>query len=362
MPNNINEKDLYKILGVDHNASQEEIKRAYRNLARKYHPDVNPNKDAQEKFKEINLAFEILGNEQKRRQYDSGGIGGFGDLISDIFGGGFGDIFGDFFGRSRGHQRYERPVPQRGESLQYNLEITLEEAFTGIKKRLEIPRKERCPDCKGSGSKEGSKPIKCSDCNGTGQRRIVRNIAFGQMVNIVTCSNCQGTGEKIKDPCKKCKGTGLTEKTRAINIQLPKGAFTGLKLKLTGEGNAGFRGTSPGDLLVVVYVKEHDIFIRNGHDIAVKVPISYSQMVLGDEIDVTTLDGVEKLKIPPGTEYGKIFTIKGKGMPIISMGSRYEYFEEKARGNLLVQVFLNIPTKINQEQKEALKNLKELGL
>ncbi|MFX0141975.1 MAG: molecular chaperone DnaJ [Candidatus Hodarchaeota archaeon] len=370
MSSDIYGKDLYKILGVDENATQDEIKKAYRRLARKYHPDINKSKDAEDKFKEINLAYEILGNEEKRRRYDRGGLGGFGDLISEIFGrgfGGFGDIFGDFgfgdiFRRHRNYERSSRPAPQRGESIRYDLEITLEEAFSGVKKKLEIPRNESCSVCGGSGSKAGSKSINCPECNGTGQKRIVRRIAFGQMVNIVTCDKCHGSGEVVKDPCKTCKGTGLAKKIKHITVNIPKGAYTGLKLKMTGEGNAGLRGSDPGNLYIIVYVKDHDFFIRDGHSIAIKIPITYSQMVLGDEITVPTLDGDTKLKIPKGTEYGKIFKLKGKGMPKISRTIRNNYIEEDSRGDQFVQVYLVIPNNVNKEQKEILKKLKELGL
>ena len=363
-------KDLYKILGVDENATQDEIKKAYRKLARKYHPDINKSKDAEEKFKNINLAYEILGDEEKRRRYDRGGLGGFGDLISEIFGGGFGgfgDIFSDFgigdiFGRRRNYARPSRPEPQRGESIRYDLEITLEEAFSGVKRKLEIPRNERCTVCDGSGSKAGTKPTDCRECNGTGQKRIVRKIAFGQMVNIVTCNRCHGSGEVVKDPCKTCKGTGLVKKIKHITVNIPKGAYTGLKLKMTGEGNAGLRGANPGHLYIIVYVKDHDFFIRDGNHIAIKIPITYSQMVLGDEIDIPTLDGETKLKIPKGTEYGKIFELKGKGMPKISITIGNDYIEEESRGNQYVQVYIVIPNNINKEQKEILKKLKDLGL
>ncbi|MFX1449981.1 MAG: molecular chaperone DnaJ [Promethearchaeota archaeon] len=370
MSRDIYGKDLYKILGVSENATQDEIKKAYRKLARKYHPDLNKSKDAEEKFKEINLAYEILGDEEKRRRYERGGLGGFGDIISEIFGrgfGGFGDIFSDFgigdiFGRRRDYGRPSRPAPQRGESIRYDLEITLEEAFSGIQKKLEIPRNEPCTDCDGSGSKAGSKPIDCPKCNGTGQNRIVRKIAFGQMVNIVTCDKCHGSGEVVKDPCKTCKGTGLVKKIKHITVNIPKGAYPGLKLKMTGEGNAGLRGANPGDLYIIVFVKEHDFFIRDGYNIAIKIPLTYSQMVLGDEITVPTLDGDTKLKIPKSTEYGKIFKLEGKGMPKISRSIRNDYIEEDSRGDQFVQVYLVIPSNINKDQEETLKKLKELGL
>ncbi|MHA1379083.1 MAG: molecular chaperone DnaJ [Candidatus Helarchaeota archaeon] len=370
MSNDIYSKDLYKVLGVDQNATQDEIKKAYRRLARKYHPDINKSKDAEEKFKKINLAYEILGDEQKRRRYDSGGLGGFGDIISQIFGrgfGGFGDIFSDFgfgdiFGSRRNYTRRSRPAPQRGESIRYDVEITLEEAFSGTKKRLEIPRKERCPDCKGTGSEAGTKTINCPNCNGTGQKRIVRQISFGQMVNIVTCDKCQGSGEIVKEPCTRCRGTGQVKKIKNITINIPKGARTGLKLKMTGEGNVGLRGADPGDLYIIVHVKEHDIFIRDGSNIAIKIPLSYSQLVLGDEIKVPTLDGEVVLKIPKGTEYGKIFRLKGKGMPELSQGFSSQYYEEDSRGDQFVQVYIDIPKKVNKEQKELLKKLRESGL
>ncbi|MHA1384569.1 MAG: molecular chaperone DnaJ [Candidatus Helarchaeota archaeon] len=370
MADDIYRKDLYKILGVDQNATQDEIKRAYRRLARKYHPDLNKSKDAEEKFKEINLAYEILGDATKRRRYDNGGLGGFGDLISQIFGRGFGGFsdffsdfgFGEFFGGHRNYNRTSRPAPQRGESIRYDLKITLKEAFTGVKKKLEIPRLEVCSKCDGSGSKEDGGIDTCPECRGSGQKRIVRKIAFGQMVNIITCDKCQGSGEIIKNPCKMCKGTGRVKKIRNVTVNIPKGAHTGLKLKLTGEGNAGLRGNDPGHLYVIVQVEDHEFFIRDGSNIIVKIPLTYSQMVLGDEITVPTLDGETQLKIPKGTEIGEIFQLKGKGMPKLSRSLSSQYYEVDSRGDQYVQVYLEIPKKVNKEQKEILQKLKEIGL
>ncbi|MHA1144865.1 MAG: molecular chaperone DnaJ [Candidatus Helarchaeota archaeon] len=376
VPHDIYQKDLYKILGLrkEDNPSQDDIKRAYRKLVKKYHPDINKSHDAEEKFKEINLAHEILSDPQKRRRYDSGGMGFFSDLISEIFGGGggfggFGDIFsgfGSIFGR-RSHQRSTRKGPQKGRNLRYEIELTLEEAFTGVTKKIEIPRAEQCPSCNGSGAKEGTEPTTCPSCNGTGEKRDIRRTAFGQSIVISTCSRCHGEGSVIKDPCKECNGSGKITRKRTVTIRVPKGAYSGLRFKLSGEGDAGVRGGPPGDLYVEVYVREHSIFHVNDHNIIVQMPIKISQALLGDTIEVPTLDWAvgnaekEKLKIPKGTSSGDIFTLKKKGFPILRNIPGYDA-EHVGRGDQIVQVVIDIPRKLTNEQKAVVKQLKEVDL
>ncbi len=376
IPHDIYDKDLYKILGVEKDASQDQIKRSYRKLAFKYHPDRNKDKDAEEKFKEINIAYEILSDPQKRRRYDAGGVGSLGDLLSEIFGGGggfggFGDIFsgfGDFFGRSRRTERRSSKVgPHQGETIRYTMELTLEEAFLGGKKTITIPRSEECQTCKGMGTKEGSKAETCDKCKGAGEVQRVERRGFIQSISIIACPSCQGDGMIIKDPCKTCNGKGRIDKKRNITITVPKGAYTGFKMKLRGEGMVGLRGGPPGDLIVVTRLLEHDFFIQNDETIAMKLPITYSQATLGDIIEVPTIDsevGEEekyKLKIPKGTQYGEVFKIKGKGFPILREMRGYdnEYF---GRGDYIIQVYIDIPKKISNEQKKLLEELKKQGL
>ena len=376
IPHDIYQKNLYKILGVSKEASQDDIKRSYRKLAFKYHPDRNKDKSAEEKFKEINIAYEILSDPQKRRRYDAGGMGSIGDLISEIFGGGggfggFQDIFsgfGDFFGRSRRTERRSSKVgPQQGETIRYTMELTLEEAFLGGKKKISIPRSEECQTCKGMGTKEGTKAETCDKCKGAGEVQRVERRGFIQSISIGACPKCQGDGMIIKDPCKTCRGKGRIDKKRNITIAVPKGAYTGFKMKLRGEGMVGVRGGPPGDLIVVTRLLDHDIFIHNDETLALKLPITYSQAILGDTIEVPTIDsevGIEEkhqLKIPKGTQYGDVFKIKGKGFPIMRKVRGYdkEYF---GRGDYIIQVYIDIPKKITNEQKKLLEQLKDSGL
>ncbi|MHA1785574.1 MAG: molecular chaperone DnaJ [Candidatus Helarchaeota archaeon] len=376
IPHDIYEKDLYKILDVEKNASQDEIKRKYRQLARKYHPDINKSKDAEEKFKEINIAYEILSDPQKRRRYDAGGMGSLGDLISEIFGGGFGGGFGDFFGgisdffsgsTRRTERRSSKVGPVQGQTIRYNLRLTLEEAFLGGKKTISVPRSEECPECGGTGTKKGTKPIRCDKCNGTGEVKQVLRRGFIQTISITSCPKCQGDGMIIKDPCKKCNGKGYIEKERNITITIPKGVYDGFKMKLRGEGMVGLRGGPPGDLIIVVSLMEHKIFLKDGQNILLKIPITYSQAALGDTIEVPTLDsevGKEekyKLKIPAGTQFGDVFRIKEKGFPILRKIRGYDE-EYLGRGDQIMQVYFEVPKKLTKEQKEALKKLRSLNL
>lgn len=354
-------RDYYDVLGVPRGATQDEIKKAYRKLARKYHPDVNPgDKQAEERFKEISEAYEVLGDEQKRAQYDQfghvgdGGAGfggfqgtGFGGLddIFDMFFGGTG--FGDGTGASR------RPQPQRGADLRYDLTIDFEEAAFGAKKNISIPRTENCSTCGGTGSAPGTSPSKCNVCGGTGEVRTTQNTPFGRFQSIRTCHRCHGTGEIITSPCGTCHGQGRVRRTRNISITIPAGVDTGSRLRVAGEGEAGILGGPPGDLYVIIRVRPHKVFERRKNDVYMEIPISIVQAALGDEIEVDTLDGKEKLRIPEGTQTGATFTIKGKGIPRLH-GS--------GRGDQVVQVQVIVPTNLNDKQKQLLKEFgKTLG-
>jgi molecular chaperone DnaJ len=351
-------RDYYEVLGVSRDATEDEIKKAYRKLARKYHPDVNKeDKDAAEKFKEINEAYEVLKDPEKRARYDQfghagvgqggfdagdfggfGGFGGFGDFGSDIFDDIF-DIFGGSFGRSR------RRGPTRGADIRYDLEITLEEAAFGAEKEVEIFRMESCKNCNGTGAKPGTMPKTCPSCGGSGQVRRVQNLGPMQFTNVTTCTNCGGRGTIIEEPCPKCHGRGQSKVGRKIKIKVPAGVDTGSQLRMSGEGEPGELGGPPGDLYVVIRVKPHKLFVRQGDDLIYQAPISFVQATLGDEIDVPTLEEKVKLKIPEGTQPGTRFRLRSKGIP---------HLRGYGRGDLIVQVEVVIPKKLNDKQKELL--------
>ena len=359
-------KDLYEILGVDRNASQEEIKKAYRRLAKKYHPDLNPgDKEAEQKFKEINEAYEILSDPQKRAQYDQfghaafeqggsqqGGFGGFGEGGFDFDFGGFGDIFGDifsdFFGTGR---RKAEKGPKKGADIRYDLTLTFEEAAFGTEKEIEVERFEVCDVCHGTGVKPGSRPETCPVCHGTGEIRQTQNTPFGRIVNIRTCPRCHGEGKIITDPCQKCGGTGRIRKRRKIKVTIPAGIDEGQMLTLRGEGEPGLRGGPNGDLYIVIHVKPHEIFKREGYDVYVKIPISFADAALGGEIKIPTLDGMVSFTIPEGTQTGTKFKLRGKGIPHI--GGR-------GRGDQIVEVYVEVPKRLSEKQKELLREFKRL--
>jgi chaperone protein DnaJ len=347
-------RDYYEVLGVSRNASESEIKSAYRRLAVKYHPDKNPgNAEAEEKFKEAAEAYSVLSDAQKRAAYDrfghAGAAGqGFGGFESAGFTGNIEDIFdlfgfGDMFGRSGAR----RTTAQRGADLRYDLEITLEEAATGKEQKIRIPRLEKCDECGGSGAEKGTHPENCITCGGSGQTRYQQGF-FSVMR---TCSNCRGTGQIIRTPCKKCRGKGRVEKEKTLEIKIPAGVETGSRLRVTGEGEAGTNNGPAGDLFVVIHVAEHETFERQGANLYASVPISFTQAALGAEIDVNTLDGTEKLKIPAGTQTGTVFRLKGHGMP--NLGGR-------GKGDLFVAVTLVTPKTLTKEQRKLLEQLAEI--
>jgi molecular chaperone DnaJ len=347
-------RDYYEVLGVGRSASQDEIKKAYRKLARQYHPDVNKNPDAEAKFKDINEAYEVLSDQEKRATYDRFGHAGvqgrWGDF-SDFGFGGFSDIFGDLFGF--GPRTRTRRAPRRGADLRYDLTISFEEAVFGCEKELEIPRYETCPRCRGSGAEPGTSPIRCPQCNGTGEVRRTQQSILGSFINVSTCPRCQGEGEIVNTPCSECRGQKRVRVTRTISVKVPAGVDNGTQIRLAGEGELGTRGGPPGNLYVVLSVKPHRYFRRQDNNIILELAINVAQAALGDEVMVPTLEDEEKLVIPAGTQTGKVFRLRGKGVP---------YLRRNGRGDQLVIVQVAIPTDLNDEQKQLFKDLgKTLG-
>lgn len=345
-------KDYYKILGVDRNASQEEIKKAFRQLARKYHPDV-AGKESEEKFKEINEAYQVLSDPQKRAQYDQFGSAAFkpedfdftwpsfDDLFRDL---GFDDIF-DVFSDFK-EKKYKS---HQGADLRYDIEITLEDAFYGKVENLRIPTFVICKKCEGTGAKHGNLK-NCPICNGTGEIRKIQRMVFTQIVNITTCNKCRGSGKVITEPCIDCNGKGRVSKIKNIEIKIPKGINNGHYLRVAGQGEAGYNGGPPGDLYIVVHIKEHPIFDRHEDDLFCQTTISLGQAIFGDEIEIPTINGKAKLKIPPGTQSHTIFRLKGLGMPNL---------HSSKRGDQLVKIIVKIPEKLNENQKRILKEFLE---
>ncbi|WP_166238900.1 molecular chaperone DnaJ [Paenibacillus turpanensis] len=350
-------RDYYEVLGVGKDASADDIKKAYRKMARQYHPDVNKEADAEEKFKEAKEAYDVLSDDQKRATYDrfghvdpnqggfgGGGFGGGGDF------GGFGDIFDMFFGG--GGQRRNPNAPQRGSDLQYTMTIEFKEAVFGKETDLQIPRTEECGRCHGSGAKPGTKPETCPTCHGSGQQEVVQNTAFGRIVNRRVCSTCSGHGKLIKEKCGECHGSGKVKRTRKIHVKIPAGVDDGAQLRVSGEGEMGVRGGPPGDLYIVIRVKAHDFFEREGDDIYCEVPLTFAQAALGDEIEIPTLTEKVKLKIPAGTQTGTFFRLRGKGVPRLrGTGS----------GDQHVRVTIVTPTGLSEEQKDLLREFAKLG-
>jgi molecular chaperone DnaJ len=354
-----NKRDYYEVLGVARAASVEDIKKAYRKLAIQHHPDKNPgDKKAEERFKELSEAYEVLSDPQKRQMYDQfghaaaggGGPGGFdfqGANFNDIFG----DIFGDLFGAAagaggaRGRGR-RRSAARPGADLRTSIDVTFEEAAFGTEKVITVPKTVHCETCSGSGAKPGTQPETCGECHGRGE------VTFQQGFFAISrpCPRCNGMGQTIPNPCGSCSGTGTTKKRSQIAVRIPAGVDTGQRLKLSGEGEAGERGGDAGDLYVVINILPHDFFTREDADVICEVPITFSQAALGAEIEVPTLDGKVKLKIPSGTQSHKILRLKGKGIP--QLGAY-------GRGDQLVRVIVEIPTRLNTEQKELLKKFGE---
>lgn len=357
-------RDYYDVLGVSKEAAKDEIKNAYRKLAMQYHPDRNKSPDAEGKFKEISEAYAVLSDDEKRTQYDQFGHAGigqrytaedifrgvdFGDIFRDMGFGGFNNIFNMFFGGFGTRQR----GPPRGQDLRFDAEITLEQAAKGATLKVDIPRTRHCESCNGSGAQPGTSPRNCTTCNGTGQVQHVQSTGFARMVRIGTCSRCRGRGTIIDNPCRTCRGSGTTSKISTIDVKIPAGVDEGHRLRLREQGDVSLEGGKSGDLYVVIHVKPDPRFERDGDDLIHTAEISFTQAVLGTEIEVPTIDRHAKLKIPAGTESGSIFRMRGKGMP------RVEGF---GRGDELVRVSIRVPAKLTSRQKQLIQELaKEFG-
>lgn len=344
-------RDYYEVLGIEKSASDAEIKKAYRRLARQYHPDVNPgDKSAEEKFKEANEAYEVLSDQDKRQRYDQfghagtdpNGFGGFGGAGADF--GGFGDIFDMFFGGATGQRTRG---PQQGADLRLDIDITFEEAAFGVEKDIELPRMENCEKCKGTGAKPGTKPDTCSRCNGTGQVKMTQRTPLGHFQTIKTCPDCEGTGKIISSPCPDCRGTGKTRKVRKLHIKIPAGVDTGSRIRLSGEGEPGIKGGPNGDLYVYIEVRPHKLFDRHGDDLYLEMPVTIVQAALGAEIKVPTLEGTATLKVPEGTQTHTTFRMRGQGIT---------HLRGSGRGDMHVKLVVVTPSKLNDEQRQALKN------
>ena len=363
----MSKRDYYEVLGVSKTATQDELKKAYRKLARKYHPDLNKdNEEAAEKFKECNEAYSVLSDDQKRAQYDqfghaafeNGGMGGGGGFGGAGGFGGFGgsgmeDIFDMFFGGQggRGGNR-AKSGPQRGADLRFDLEITFEEAAFGLEKEINLYRDETCDHCHGEGAEPGSTVESCPECNGTGYVRFTQNTMFGQMVNERPCSRCKGEGKIISEPCKECRGKGTVKRNKKLKVKIPAGVDNGSRLRVSGEGEAGAKGGPSGDLYVYLYVKPHKFFERDGTTVLCEVPINIVQATLGADIKVPTLDGQVTMKVPEGTQPGKVLRLKGKGIPSLRGGSR---------GDQLVRIKVVVPTKLSDKQKDALRKFADIS-
>ncbi len=365
-------RDYYEVLGVAKGASEDEIKKAYRSLARKYHPDHNPgDKEAEERFKEIGEAYEVLKDPQKRAAYDRfghaatgpgagrpggpgwggfggpGGQGGQGDFswFGDMGGfQGFDDIFNMFFGGGLGRQQRARG-PQRGADLRYDMEISLEEAASGLEREMDVPRIVDCPICGGSGARPGTKPERCPECGGSGQVRNVRSTPLGQMVTMTTCPRCEGRGRIVREPCAECDGLGKVRRNHHIVLSVPPGVDTGTRLRIGEAGQPGTQGGPAGDLYVYIHVKPHKVFERDGDDLHLERKVGIAQAALGAELSVPTLDGEAVLKVPPGTQSGTRLRLRGKGMPRLRRGGT---------GDLIVHVHVEIPTRLSKKEQEIL--------
>ncbi|MCR9106020.1 MAG: molecular chaperone DnaJ [Gammaproteobacteria bacterium] len=347
----MSKRDYYEILGVDKNTDEKEIKKAYRRVAMKYHPDRNPeDPDADAKFKEASEAYEVLMDKEKRAAYDQyghagvdpnmGGGGFGGGNFSDIFG----DVFGDIFGGGGGGRG--RGGPQRGSDLRYTLDISLEDAVRGTTVEIRVPTLATCDTCDGSGAKKGSSPVTCGTCGGAGQVRMQQGFFQVQQ----TCPNCRGRGKTISDPCGTCRGQGRVEKSKTLSVKVPPGVDTGDRIRLSGEGEAGPEGGPPGDLYVQMSVKQHAIFERDGKNLYCEIPINFVDAALGGELEVPTLDGRVNLKIPPETQTGKLFRLRGKGVKPVRGGSV---------GDLLCRAVVETPVKLSKEQKVLLEKFRE---
>jgi molecular chaperone DnaJ len=346
-------RDYYEVLGVQRNASEDDIKKAFRRLARQFHPDVNKDKSAEARFKEINEAYEVLGDAAKRQTYDRlghAGVSGAGAGAGPFDGFGFGinDIFEQFFGAAGAGRR---TGTQRGADLRYDLTISFEEAVRGCQKDIEIPRWESCPTCHGNGAQPGTSTSRCTACQGTGEIRRVQQSIFGQFVNVMVCDRCHGEGRVITTPCERCRGQGRVRNVRRVTVNIPAGVDDGINVRVTGEGEVPPRGGTPGNLFVALTVKPHDYFKRQGTDVIFELPVTFAEAALGAEVEVPTLDGKESVKIPAGTQSGRSFRLKGKGVPIVHSTNR---------GDEHVIVKVVTPQTLTTRQRELLKEFSEI--
>ena len=355
-------RDYYEVLGIQKGASEDEIKKAYKKLARKYHPDMNPgDKEAEEKFKEVNEANEVLSDPEKKARYDQFGFAGVDPNYGagaggGAYGGGFdfgdlGDIFGSFFGGGfGGGQRRNPNAPQRGESIRVSVSVSFTEAAFGCEKSVTLERSEQCPTCKGNGCAPGTTPEICPDCHGTGTVQTRRQTPMGVFASNGPCRKCGGTGRLIHQPCPDCRGTGAVRKRKTIKVNIPAGIDHGQTISLRGQGNAGRNGGPAGDLLITVMVQPHELFRRDGVDVFCEAPITFAQAVLGAELEIPTIDGKVKYSIPEGTQTGTVFRLKGKGIPVLN---------GRGRGDQYVTVTIETPRNLNKEQREALRRFSE---
>jgi molecular chaperone DnaJ len=339
-------RDYYEVLEVGRSASPEELRRAYRRLAKQYHPDVNKDDSSEERFKEINEAYAVLSDEERRASYDRFGHAGVQGLPTD-FGFGFADIFEEFFGFSSGGRRNRR-APRRGADLRYDLTLEFLEAVAGVEKTIEFSRQEFCSACHGSGAEPGTTPVRCTTCNGAGEVRQVRQTFLGSMVNVSTCPACGGAGETVATACRVCGGRGLLRKTVQRIVPIPPGVDEGTQVRLAGEGEPGVNGGPHGNLYIVVHVHPHRYFRRRGDDVLLDVGVNVAQVTLGARITVPTVDGDESVSVPAGTQPGKVLRLKGKGVPHLQRGGR---------GDQLVVVSVEIPHSLTPEQRELFEKL-----
>ena len=355
-------RDYYEVLGVSRGASEDEIKKAYKKMARKYHPDLNPgDKTAEEKFKEVNEAYEVLSDADKKARYDqyghagvdpNFGAGGFGGGFDGSFDfGDLGDIFGSFFGGGFGGGRRTNPnAPQRGESIRMSIAISFEEAAFGCEKAVTVERYETCDTCHGNGCAPGTSPEVCPDCHGTGTVQVRRQTPMGVFATSSPCPKCGGKGRIIHPPCKDCRGSGMVRKKKTIQASIPAGIDNGQTISIRGQGNAGKNGGPAGDLLITITVRPHELFRREGTSVLCEAPITFTQAVLGAELEIPTIDGKVKYTLPEGTQSGTTFRLKGKGIPSIN---------GRGRGDQYVTVYIETPKNLNKEQEEALKKFAE---
>jgi len=343
-------RDYYEILGVSQDATNEEIKSCFRKLAFQYHPDHNRDGDAEEKFKEINEAYQVISDPEKRAAYDRFGHGGlegtFGRGFEGFNFGGFGDIFDAFFGGATG----TRQGPQRGTDLSYDVPISFEEAAFGCEKEIKILRTEACSVCQGTGTKPGSNPEKCPTCKGSGQVQRVQQSIFGRFSNISICPQCHGEGSIITNPCPECRGSGKEKQARQISVSIPAGVDNGTQVRMRGGGNIGERGGGPGDLIIFLTVKPHEMFVRDGDDIIYELPINFAQAALGAEIEIPTLDGPTRIKLPSGSQTGEEIKLKNKGT---------HHLRGRGRGDQFIKLRVITPEKLSKKQRQLMEELAE---